>query len=207
MTIATMAASLFAGCGEQTQNVGGGTETGNQAASGEKETMNIHLNGIDEDYKMQKAIEEIQTMSEYQNVEFNFVGREADFNTTVPTQIAAGNQIDIIVVANPMLQQQYADNGTIIPLDDLIAETGVDFEEEFGKYAESAKNDGQTYMVPHNITSWALYYNKDVFDAAGVPYPDDTVPMTWEEYRETAKKITQGEGANKIYGAFYLPWS
>ena len=28
MTIATMAASLFAGCGEQTQNVGGGTETG-----------------------------------------------------------------------------------------------------------------------------------------------------------------------------------
>ena len=43
MTIATMAASLFAGCGEQTQNVGGGTETGNQAASGEKETMNIHL--------------------------------------------------------------------------------------------------------------------------------------------------------------------
>ena len=59
---------------------------------------------------MQKAIEEIQTMSEYQNVEFNFVGREADFNTTVPTQIAAGNQIDIIVVANPMLQQQYADN-------------------------------------------------------------------------------------------------
>ena len=32
MTIATMAASLFAGCGEQTQNVGGGTETGNQAA-------------------------------------------------------------------------------------------------------------------------------------------------------------------------------
>ena len=67
----------------------------------------------------------------------------------------------------------------------MIAETGVDFEEEFGKYAESAKNDGQTYMVPHNITSWALYYNKDVFDAAGVPYPDDTVPMTWEEYRET----------------------
>ena len=68
MTIATMAASLFAGCGEQTQNVGGGTETGNQAASGEKETMNIHLNGIDEDYKMQKAIEEIQTMSEYQTL-------------------------------------------------------------------------------------------------------------------------------------------
>ena len=103
MTIATMAASLFAGCGEQTQNVGGGTETGNQAASGEKETMNIHLNGIDEDYKMQKAIEEIQTMSEYQNVEFNFVGREADFNTTVPTQIAAGNQIDIIEFNRAML--------------------------------------------------------------------------------------------------------
>ena len=63
MTIATMAASLFAGCGEQTQNVGGGTETGNQAASGEKETMNIHLNVIDQYNQMHKAIKKKHTLN------------------------------------------------------------------------------------------------------------------------------------------------
>ena len=152
MTIATMAASLFAGCGEQTQNVGGGTETGNQAASGEKETMNIHLNGIDEDYKMQKAIEEIQTMSEYQNVEFNFVGREADFNTTVPTQIAAGNQIDIIVVANPMLQQQYSlaaslGQGLLVYLAQRRKEEGADFDSVAQWTEEHKKNIVHLFTV------------------------------------------------------------
>lgn len=171
-----------------------------------KQKMVIHLNGIDEDFKMQKAMEEIQKMDKYKDVEFEFHGREADFLTTVPVMIAGGEQVDIIIVSNPMIQQQWADAGTIVPLDDLIKETGTDFNAEFGPYVENATNNGSIYTIPHNITRWALYYNKAIFDAAGVTYPDPKVPMTWDEYRETAKKLTSGEGVDKKYGAFYLPW-
>lgn len=185
------------GCG-QTES----TEKDNDT----KQKMVIHLNGIDEDYKMQKAMDEIQKMDKYSNVDFEFHGREADFDTTVPVMIAGGEQVDIVIVANPMIQQQWADAGTIVPLNDLIEATGTNFEEEFGPYVENATNNGEIYTVPHNITRWVLYYNKDIFDAAGIPYPDSKVPMTWDEYQEVARQITAGEGADKKYGAFYLPW-
>jgi multiple sugar transport system substrate-binding protein len=42
--------------------------------------------------------------------------------------------------------------------------------------------------------------NKDMFDAAGIPIP---TKWTYSEFREIAKKLTRGEGPNKIYGAFF----
>ncbi|MGG1554054.1 ABC transporter substrate-binding protein [Paenibacillus ferrarius] len=182
-------------------------DKGKDTGAKEKQTkMIIHLNGIDEDIKMQKAMKEIQTLEKYKNVQFEFHGREADFATAVPIAIAAGKQVDIVVVANPMIQQQWADAGTIVPLDEIAKSVGVDFKKEYGEYVENATNNGKIYTVPHNITRWALYYNKAIFDKAGVPYPDPKIPMTWDQYRETAKKLTSGNGASKVYGAFYLPW-
>jgi multiple sugar transport system substrate-binding protein len=168
--------------------------------------MVIHLNGVGEDIKLQKAMAEVEEMDKYSNVEFEVHNREADYLTAVPIAIAGGEQKDIVVIPNPMIQQEWADQGAIVPLDDLAKKAGVDFDEEFGDYAENARNNGQIFIVPQNKTSWVLYYNKDIFDKAGVPYPDSKIPMTWDEYREVAKKITSGEGANKVYGAFYLTW-
>jgi multiple sugar transport system substrate-binding protein len=48
------------------------------------------------------------------------------------------------------------------------------------------------YGVPENIQMMALYYNKDLFDAAGEPYPDAT--WTYEKLLEVAKKLTITEG-------------
>ncbi len=176
--------------------------------SGEKQTVVIHLNGMDEEQKMMAAMDEIQTMDKFSNVEFEFHGRDADFNTKIPVSIAGGAQVDLIIAANPMLKEQYASEGLIMPLDDIIAENGYDFNAEFGPYVENAKDSaGNIVIIPHNITRWVLYYNKDLFDAAGEPYPDAEVPMTWDEYREVAARVTQGEGSDKKYGAFYLNWS
>ena len=43
-----------------------------------------------------------------------------------------------------------------------------------------------------------VYYNKDLFDKAGVKYPDDT--WTLDDLKAAALKITSGEGANKVFG-------
>ena len=50
---------------------------------------------------------EIKALDKYQDIEFDFRGRDADFNTKVPVEIAGGNPVDLIIVANPILQQQY----------------------------------------------------------------------------------------------------
>jgi len=177
-----------------------------ESSKDEKVKMVIHLNGVGEDIKLQKAMAEVEAMEKYSNVEFEVHGREADYLTSVPIAIAGGEQKDIIVVPNPMYQQQWADEGVIVPLDDLLADANIDFDNEYGIYADKARNNGNISIVPQNVTSWVLYYNKDVFDKAGVAYPDSEVPMTWDEYRELAKKVTYGSGANKVYGAFYINW-
>ena len=52
------------------------------------------------------------------------------------------------------------------------------------------------YAVPKDYDTIALVYNKEIFDAAGVAYPDDT--WTWDTLLETAKKLTDPEKG--IYG-------
>jgi multiple sugar transport system substrate-binding protein len=47
---------------------------------------------------------------------------------------------------------------------------------------------GRTYAVPHNFSTLVLYYNRDHFDAAGIPYPDST--WTWETLLDAARKLT-----------------
>lgn len=47
---------------------------------------------------------------------------------------------------------------------------------------------GRMYAVPHNFSTLVLYYNRDHFDAAGIPYPDST--WTWETLLDAARRLT-----------------
>ena len=49
-----------------------------------------------------------------------------------------------------------------------------------------------------------LYYNKDLFDAAGVEYPSND--LTMEDYDALARKMTSGSGDTKVYGCHYHTW-
>lgn len=56
--------------------------------------------------------------------------------------------------------------------------------------------DGKIYGVPKDFDTNALWYNKELFDAAGVAYPNDN--WTWEDMVEAAKKLT--DKSKNIYG-------
>ena len=59
--------------------------------------------------------------------------------------------------------------------------------------------DGVQYGLPTDLDLALTFYNKDLFDAAGVSYPE--AGWTWDDYRAVAKELTQGEGVGKIYGS------
>jgi multiple sugar transport system substrate-binding protein len=50
---------------------------------------------------------------------------------------------------------------------------------------ESATWNGRLYGVPFGINALTMYYNKDLFNKAGL-----NVPTTWDELRDAAKKLT-----------------
>lgn len=60
--------------------------------------------------------------------------------------------------------------------------------------------DGALYGLPKDLGPWAMVYNKTLFEQKGVPLPDPEVPMTWSEFVETARLLTEGEGIDKVFG-------
>ena len=64
---------------------------------------------------------------------------------------------------------------------------------------QTVKFDDKTYAMPAETDIWLTYYNKKIFDDAGVPYPE-AEGWTWEKYVETAEKLTDADKG--IYGSF-----
>jgi len=86
-----------------------------------------------------------------------------------------------------------------------LTEDGFDLYDGFGEGIKASFVGDEIYGLPYTKGGFYVFYNKNMFDAAGVPYPTDD--WTWEEFEETAKKLTKGSGANKVYGAnIHLTW-
>lgn len=70
-----------------------------------------------------------------------------------------------------------------IPIEDLQADfTGVD----------AHIIDGKVYYIDYGMMTGTVYYNKDMWEAAGLTEAD--IPKTWDEMREVAKKLTIKNG-------------
>jgi multiple sugar transport system substrate-binding protein len=98
---------------------------------------------------------------------------------------------------------QMVDKEQLLALDDFIAADNFDMSIYKGA-AEQLMYGGKSYSLPYRNDWYVLYYNKDLFDAAGVEYPSND--MTWEEYYELAAKMTSGEGSSKVYGSHNHTW-
>ncbi len=120
------------------------------------------------------------------------------YSVKLQTVLGGGGDVDMFGISSPPGLAEYVAKGAVMPLDDMIASSGNDMS-GIQTIVDSIAIDGKTYGLPYKTSSWFVVYNKDLFDAAGVAYPNGA--WTWEEYFETAKKLTSGEGADKIYGS------
>lgn len=137
--------------------------------------------------------------AEHPNVEINMTCTpSSDYTVKLQTVLGGGGDVDMFGISSPPGLAEYVNKGAVRPLDDLIAAAGTDLS-GVQSILDSIAIDGKTYGLPYKTSSWFVVYNKDIFDAAGVPYP--TGAWTWEEYAEIAAKLTSGEGADKIYGS------
>ncbi|MBP1916945.1 ABC transporter substrate-binding protein [Lederbergia galactosidilytica] len=94
------------------------------------------------------------------------------------------------------------------PVDDYVEKYGVDISEfdesVIATYrAMDPEGKGQLIGLPTLVDTAGLFYNKEIFDIFGVPYPDPERPMTWEEVRELAAKMT-GQRNGVDYRGFEL---
>ncbi|MCR4741188.1 MAG: sugar ABC transporter substrate-binding protein [Lachnospiraceae bacterium] len=127
-----------------------------------------------------------------------------DYQTVLGTQLSGSDaSFDVVTIKDVPGLVTLANKGVLEPLDDLIAQDGIDLSVYSG-ITDQVKVNDTLYELPFRRDIWVLFYNKDVFDKAGVDYP--TNDMTWEEYDELARKITDTTPGSEVYGAHYHTW-
>lgn len=116
--------------------------------------------------------------------------------------VAGGVAPDVVAVSSDrsaplVFQGVYAD---LMPF--IEAETEYDFNDLLPNAMELWQTaDGMQYAFPYDMDMLALFYNTNMFDELGVPYPDES--MTWEDTLQLAKRFTideDGDGLPDLYG-------
>ena len=137
------------------------------------------------------------------NIEVIDLG-SADYQTALQIQLSGGgSDFDVVAVKDIPGYNNLVKAGLLQDLTPLAERDGVDTA-AYGGIVEQVSVDGKFYELPFRSDFWVIFYNKDLFDAAGVPYPDND--MTFEEYDQIARAVTSGSGASKVYGAHYHTW-
>jgi ABC-type glycerol-3-phosphate transport system substrate-binding protein len=130
-----------------------------------------------------------------------------EYYQKVVSQMAAGNSPDIGRIAESYMPTLIS-KGQVVDLTDFIKN---DFD--MGQYYEktfenSAYVDGHYYGVPSGLNNYLMYYNKDLFDAAGIAYPsaDWDNPSSFEEIAEMARQLTVETENGKQFGFYTGPY-
>jgi multiple sugar transport system substrate-binding protein len=130
----------------------------------------------------------------------------ADYYTSLKTWIAGGTAPDVASLDLAMLQEMAA-NGSLTDLNPLITADNYDLSAYYQSTLDMFQNNGGQYGLPASYSNVVLYYNKNLFDAAGLPYPDEN--MDWTTFLTDAKQLTQdtnGDGTIDIFGTSRLWW-
>lgn len=114
-----------------------------------------------------------------------------EYFTVLETSATGGSAPDVFWMNAPHVTE-YARGGMLTDLSPLIEGSELVAKEDF---PESLINlytvDGTWYGMPKGFDTIAVWYNKELFDAAGVEYPTDD--WTWEEFVEKAEQLTDPE--------------
>ncbi|GLV54027.1 sugar ABC transporter substrate-binding protein [Dictyobacter sp. S3.2.2.5] len=111
----------------------------------------------------------------------------AQYWTKLQTAASGGSLADVLWMNGPNFQK-YASNGIISPIDSQISADKVNLNNYPSALVNLYTYQGKHYALPKDFDTVGLWYNKALFDAAGVKYPDDT--WTWQTLQDTAKKLT-----------------
>lgn len=128
----------------------------------------------------------------------------ADFWVKIPAEIASGEGPDVIEL--PYLEQgvSFAARGLLAPLDSYMdGENGIDRSDLIEDISNFGVYGGDTLLLPIAVMTTGLGYNKDMFDTAGVDYPD--VDWTWDDMLAAAKKLTLDSNGNNAESADFNP--
>lgn len=111
--------------------------------------------------------------------------------TRLQTAIA-GRQTPTMAIADLVTMPLLTTSGALVPLDDYITASGLDLSDYFDGPLAYGLRDGHRYSLPVSASDLGLFWNKALFEAAGLD--PNMPPTTWDELTADARKIHEVTG-------------
>jgi ABC-type glycerol-3-phosphate transport system substrate-binding protein len=211
--VLVLAAMLLSACGgAATQAPAGGEQP---AASGEKVNL-VYWSMWNKTEPSAIALTEI--INKFQaanpNITITSVWNGRENQTKVRTALGANTVIDVVdqdasQIAGGMMQE-----GLLLPIDEMLGTTALDesvpFKDVFVPgVLDVYVKDGVRYLMPYDVSPVMFWYNKDIFEKAGIAAP----PATWDEFLVDLQKIKDAgfeplaiEADGGDYNMFYFQY-
>lgn len=127
----------------------------------------------------------------------------SDYWTMLEAATQGGDMPDVFWMHSDQISTYAAYDDILLNLSDKIEKSDkIDLENYPENLVSIYQNeDGDQLAVPKDIDTCAVWYNKKMFNEAGIAYP--TADWTWEDFREIAKKLTNPE--KNQYGTALKP--
>ncbi len=201
-TTTTSPAPATAGAGTTAPAVSGepGTDSG---YSGPPVTIEYAIWGDPAEINSQKAVVEGFTAAN-PNITVDVTVADWDaYWDKLQTGLAGGAAPDVFAMDGP-LGPDYQTRDVLLDLTPYIEAEGYDLGQlDDNSVKDFTTKDGVVFGLPRDLNVIALFYNKDMFDAAGIAYPDDT--WTWDKLVEVGKQLTKdtnGDGTIDQWGMY-----
>ena len=110
-----------------------------------------------------------------------------DYWTKLPTTLAGGNPPCLVSMQMGHVRE-FADS--LLPLDNLLASASINVSDFDPGIMKALQVDGKQLAIPYDLGPIVMYYNKDMFKAAGLAEPQNG--WTIDEFVADAKKLTSG---------------
>lgn len=179
---------------------GGGETSGKQKDTGNKVLRVLNWGNTEEEKIANEAIARFNENNPDVEVKQTCVPVTSwsDFIQKWITMSTSGEAPDVINIGLEAVQMAVS-NDLLMPLDEIVSED-QDLSKVKEEYApvllDGFSVDDNLYGLPNGTQTMVMYYNKTMFDEAGLEYPKDG--WTWDEFYEDAKKLTKSDGS--VYG-------
>lgn len=186
---AGLGAGLLAACGP---SVGGGSDESNAEVAANTDWASIEpaeeitFMSMQRDSDLEKEM--VAAFTEETGIAVNHVSGGGSYEELAQNfRVSAGtSEQPDVAQASDVFRFQYLTSGNTIPVDSVLEHLEVevdDFQEAlYGDY----EYEGKHWAVPYGRSTPMFYYNKDVWEAAGLP---DRGPETWAEFVEWSPQI------------------
>lgn len=145
------------------------------------------------------AMQEIITLFQEEHPDIEVELQVTPFSTywtRIQTSITGGGAPDVFWMNGPNIQR-FSHHGMLMPLSDRLSGDGVDLAADHpANLVDLYAYEGEQFGVPKDYDCISLYYNRELFDEAGVPYPDET--WTWDTVRDAVPELR--DPARRRYG-------